>query len=81
MTDITTILNEMRTIPSVGDFDRVRTTKPNGDAAVYQLLMTAANLHTSIATVLQGAGNSRAGYHKALADKLRLEANQNIIGK
>jgi hypothetical protein len=38
-------------------------------------------LHTTIATIMGKSGNNRAGYHKALAEKLRVDANQTSIGK
>jgi hypothetical protein len=77
MSDLTKVLNEM-TMPFSGDFGKVQQAS-SGNVELYQILMTAANLHTTIATIMQKSGNSRAAYHKALAEKLRVDANQTSI--
>lgn len=80
MSDLTSLLNEMTSKPFAADFGKVAQAK-SGNLELYQILMTAANLHTTIATIMQNSGNSRASYHKALAEKLRVDANQTTFGK
>jgi hypothetical protein len=79
---LTQVLNEMTPQQaSISDFDKLRTVKPNGDAALYQLLMTACNFHTSIATIMETKGLPRATYHKQVANIMRNEASQYIRGQ
>jgi hypothetical protein len=54
----------MKTMPFSGDFGKVAQAT-SGNVELYQILMTAANLHTTIATIMNKSGNNRAGYHKA----------------
>lgn len=79
---IVELLNEMSIAKaaSISDLDAVRNTKPNGNHVLYQLLMTAANLETTIASYMEEIGMARFSYHKSQANLLRSEANQHIHG-
>jgi hypothetical protein len=78
-TPLVNVLNAMKPQQSgIGDFDRVRTGHPQGDVVLYQALMTACNMHETIASIMQEKGNARSSYHRETANRLRTEANSYI---
>jgi hypothetical protein len=76
MTDLVKVLNAIKPAQaSIGDFDRVRTSHPQGNVVLYQALMTACNMHETIASIMAQEKNARASYHREMANRLRTEAN------